>query len=155
MQAEKQHRRGEQAGIIDAHRVHPFQRHGDVAVVSGADFVVPADVVPAQLVARDAPADVLVADGAAEHRGAGAALCRFDRLTADHRAFDVCEDLVVRLALVVVGIHVDDEKILVVALTRLPGGVLEVLRGRVVLGREFAHFAAGHVHGRILLGSWH
>src|SRR5262249_57442493 len=99
------------------------------------------------------PADVLVADGAAEHRGAGAALCRFDRLTADHRAFDVGEDLVVRFVLVVVGIHVDDEKILVVALTRLPGGVLEMLRGRIVLGGELADFAAGHVHGRILLGS--
>jgi hypothetical protein len=79
MQAEKQHRRREQAGVIDADRVHPFQRHGDIAMVPAADLVVPADVVPAQLVARDAPADVLVADRAAEHRGAGAALCRFDR----------------------------------------------------------------------------
>src|SRR5262245_5405337 len=110
------------------------------------------DVVPAQLVARNAPADVLAADGTAEHRGTGAALGRFDRLAADHRALDVCEDLVVRLALIVVRVHVDDEKILVVALARLPGGMLEVLRGRVVLGGELAHFAAGHVHGRILLG---
>jgi len=32
--------------------------------------------------------------------------------------------------------------------------VLEVLRGRVVLGGELAHFAAGHVHERLLLGFW-
>jgi len=60
----------------------------------------------------------------------------------------------VRLALVVVRVHVDDEKILVVALARLPRGMLKVLRGRVVLGGELAHFAAGHVHGRLLLGFW-
>src|SRR5262249_14662603 len=98
------------------------------------------------------PADVLVADGAAEHRGTGAALGRFDRLTADHRALDICEDLAVGFALVVVRVHVYDEKILVVALARLPRGMLEVLRGRIVLGGELAHFAAGHVHGRLLLG---
>src|SRR5262249_59104041 len=73
--------------------------------------------------------DVLVSDGADEHRGTGPALCRLDRLAADHRALDVCEDFVVRLALVVVRVHVDDKKILVVALARLPRGMLEVLRG--------------------------
>src|SRR5262249_61509278 len=57
-------------------------------------FVAPAVVVRAYRVASDAPADVLVADGAPEHRGTGPALCRFDRLAADHRALDVCEDLV-------------------------------------------------------------
>src|SRR5262249_45344817 len=60
----------------------------------------------------------------------------------------------VRLALVVVRVHVYDEKILVVALARLPRGMLKVLRGRIVLGGELAHFAAGHVHGRLLLGFW-
>jgi len=64
------------------------------------------------------------------------------------------KDLVVGFALVVVRVHVDDEKILVVALARLPGGVLEVPRGRVVLGGELAHLAAGHVHGRLLLCFW-
>ena len=74
MQAEKQHRRREQAGIIDAHGVHPFERHADVAVLEPAELVVSLDVVPAQVMARDAPTDVLISDRAAEHRGALAAL---------------------------------------------------------------------------------
>src|SRR5262249_19602090 len=125
---------------------------GGGGVVRGGGVVVRGEGVRAELGGGDAPADVLVADGAAEHRGTGAALGRFDRLTADHWALDVCEDLVVGFALVVVRVHVDDEKILVVALARLPRGMLEVLRGRIVLGGELAHFAAGHVQGRLLLG---
>ena len=134
MQAEEQHRRREQAGIVDAHGVHPFQRHADVAVMRCAELVVPADVVPAQLVAGDAPADVLVADLAAEHGGAAAALRRFDRLAADHRTFDVFEHVLVGFALVVMRVDVDDQEILIVALARLLGRVLEMLRGGVVLG---------------------
>ena len=120
-------------------------------MMGGGELVVAADVVPAQLVARDAPADVLVADRAAEHGGAAAALGQFDRLPADHRVLDILEHLLVGLALVVVRVHVDDEKVLVVALARLLRGVLEVLHRRIVLGGELADFAAGHVHGRPLL----
>jgi hypothetical protein len=106
----------------------------DVAVVRGAELVVPADVVPAQLVARDAPADVLVADLAAEHGGAAAAFRRFHRLAAEHGTFDVFEHVLVGFAFIVVRVDVDDEKILVVALARLLGRMLEMLRGGVVLG---------------------
>ena len=41
---------------------------------------------------------------------------------------------------------------LIARMTR--ASVLEVLRGRVVLDGELAHFAAGHVHERLLLGFW-
>jgi len=104
----------------------------------------------AQLVTRDAPADVLVADLAAEHRGAAAALRRLHRLAADHRTFDVLEHVLVGLAFIVVRVHVDDQEILVVALARLLRGMARWLRGRVVLAGKLADFAAGHIHGRPL-----
>jgi len=106
------------------------------------------EVVAAQLMTRDASANVLITDGAAEHRGAAAALGRFHRLAADHRILDVFEHLLVGLALVVVRVHVDDQKILIVARARLLRGMLEMLCAGVVIGGEFADFAAGHVHGR-------
>ena len=121
MQAEEQHRRREQAGVVDAHGVHPFQRHADVAVMGCAGLSL-TDVVPAQLVAGDAAADVLIADLAAQHRSARPP--RFADSTAcaaDHRAFDVLEHVLVGFALVVVRVDVDDEEILIVALARLLG----------------------------------
>ena len=59
--------------IVVINRVHPFERHGDVAMMRSA---APrrADVVPAQIVAGDVSADVAVFHRAAEHLGARAAL---------------------------------------------------------------------------------
>jgi hypothetical protein len=120
-------------------------------VVLSCELVVSADIVLAQLVARDASADILISDLAAEHGGASAALCRFHRLAPNHRALDEFEHVLVGLAFIVVRVHVDDQEILVIALARLLGGVLQVLAGRVVVAGKLAHFAAEHIHGRALL----
>jgi hypothetical protein len=59
---------------------------------------------------------------------------RFHRLAAEHGTFDVFEHVLVGFAFIVVRVDVDDEKILVVALARLLGRMLEMLRGGIVLG---------------------
>jgi len=150
MQAKKQHRRREQAAIVDADCVHPFQRHADVPVLAAGELVVAADVVLAQFMARDPPADVLVSDLAAEHGGAAAALGRFHRLAPDHRTLDELEHLLVGLALIVMRVHIHDEEILIVSLARLLRGMRQVRRRGVVVAGELADFAAQHVHGGCL-----
>ncbi len=143
MQPEKQHRRREQARVVDAHRVHPQLGHADVAVDVRRHLLELAQLVPG-----DAAAEILVADLAVHHRGAAGPLARLDRGAADHRIVDVGEDLLVGLVLVVVRVDVDDQEILVVARPRLLGGVLEVLGDGELVEPELAHFRAWHVHGR-------
>src|ERR1044072_1371301 len=45
-------------------------------------------------------------------------------------------------------VDVDDEEVLVVALVRLLGRVLEMLCRRILVETQLTHFRAGHVHGR-------
>src|SRR6185369_9492481 len=93
-------------------------------------------------------AEVLVADLAVEHRRAAAALGRFHRGAPDHRAVDIGEHVLVGFVLVVMGVDVDDEEVVVVALARLLGGVLEIFRGRILIEARGADLVARHVHGR-------
>ena len=85
------------------------------------------------VVPGDAAGEALVADLAVEEGGAAAAGDRFHRLHLHHRAFDVAEDVLVVLVLVVVRVHVDDQEILIVALPRLLARVLERLGLGVLL----------------------
>src|SRR5262249_20218849 len=71
---------------------------------------------------------------------------------ADHRVLDVLEDLAVGVVLVMMRIHVDDEEILVVALARLLGRVLQVLLDRKLVEAQVADFTSWHVHGVLLPG---
>src|SRR5262249_39556070 len=91
---------------------------------------------------------VLIADGASQHGSPPAALRRLHGLTADHRVLDVFKDFSIGFALVMVRIDVDDQEILIIARACLLGSMLEMLRGVVIVGRELAYFAAGHVHGK-------
>ena len=72
---------------------------------------------PAPRIARDATADLLV--GAVFRRDAAARQALELGLVAQHRILDVFSDLVESFGLVVMGIDVDDQEILVVALDRL------------------------------------
>ena len=69
------------------------------------------------------------------------------RLAPDHRAFDVLEDLVIVLVLVMVRVDVDDQEVLIVALARLLGSVLEMLRRREQVEFDGPDIVTGHIHG--------
>jgi hypothetical protein len=145
MQAEEQHRGRKQAGVIDPHGVHPQLGHADVAVGAGGDLL-----VFAQFVARDAAAGVLIADLAVEERRPARPFGRFDRGAADHRVVDILEQLFVGFVFIMVGVHIDDEEILVVALARLGGCMLQMLGDRELVEPQVADLRAWHVHGVLL-----
>jgi hypothetical protein len=146
MQAEEQHRGREQAGIVDAHRIHPCLGHGDVAMGVGRRlFQLP------QVVAGNAAANVLVSDLAVHHRGAAAALGRFHRGAPDHWAVDVGKHLLIGFVLVVVRVDVDDEEVGVIVPARLLGRVLEIFRRRILVEARRSDLVARHIHG----GSFH
>ena len=143
MQAELQHRRGKQHGDVDAQRVHPAPGQRHVAMHAGFRLL-----DPAQRIAGDAAADVLVADAARHHADAlGVAGVRHLGELLHHRVGHVFQDLVERLQLVVMRVDVDDRKVLVAAVLRLLGGVREHLAGvefldlhaAVVAEREIDH----------------
>src|SRR5262249_3769186 len=140
---EEQHRRREQAGVIHAHGIHPPLGGDDVAVALARRLL-----QLAQMGAGDAAVEVLVADLAVEHGGAAGARHAVHGGAAGHPAVDVFEDVAVGLVLVMVRIHVDDEEVLVVALARLLGGVLEMLLDRELVEAQVADLATRHVHGR-------
>ena len=81
-----------------------------------------------------------------EHRRAAGPLRGIHHVVADHRAFDVLEDFLVGLVLVMVGIDVDDQKILVIAQPRLLRGVFEMFCGRVIVEVKLADFVRSRVH---------
>ena len=147
MQAEKQHRGREQAGVIDAERIHPLDGHGDVAVPA----VLRHFLQPAQIGAGDAATEILIADRCVDHGGPAGALSGIHHVVADHRALDVLENFLVGFVLVVVGVDVDDQKILVIARPRLLRRVLKVLRGRVIVEVKLADFVRSRVHDLLLL----
>ena len=101
---------------------------------------------PAQVRAGDAAAEVLIADRRIEHGRAARPRRRIDDVTADYRAFDVFEDLLVRFVLVVMRIDVDDQEILIVADARLLRRVFEMFCGRVIVEVKLADFARSRIH---------
>ena len=134
-QSQRQHRRREEAGLIDAERVHPALRQRNVAVDAGGRlFLVPAPV------ARDAARHLLVR--AARRSDAAFAHALDLRLVAHHRVLDIFEDLLERLGLVMVRVDVDDAEILVFPLRRLLGRMGE--QGRRV---EFFEAMVAEIDG--------
>src|SRR6185312_17484180 len=79
--------------------------------------------------------------------GAAGALHRVDSLAADDRTFDILEDFLVGLALIMMRVDVDDQEILIVARARLLAGVSERLGLRELVGGDLADFVSQHVHG--------
>ena len=141
MQAELQHRRGKQHGDVDAHGVHPAPRQRHVAVHAGLGLL-----DPAQRIARDAAAHVLVADAARHDADAlGVAGVRHLGELLHHRVGHVLQDFVEQLQLVVMRVDIDDRELVVAALLGLPRGVRQHLAGvelvdlhaAVVAEREF------------------
>src|SRR3954447_21592374 len=141
MQAEEEHRRGEQAGIVDAHRIHPLLGDVDVAMVLALGLVLLAQIVPG-----DAARKPLIADLAVEEGRSSAAAEGFHRLALDNWAFEIAVDLLVGLVLVMVRVDVDDQKVLIVALMRLLARVFERFRFGELVEIEVANLVANHVH---------
>ena len=146
MQAELQHRRGEQHGDIDAHGVHPAPRQRDVAMHAGFRLL-----DAAQRIADRAAAHVLIADAARHHADAlGVAGVRHLGELLHHRVGHVFQDLVERLELVVMRVDVDDRELIVFALLRLARGVRQRLAGVELVDLHAAVFAERKFHGRTL-----
>ena len=133
MQADIEHAGREQAGIIDAHGIHPAMAELDVA-----DLAVVGLLGRAQRIARDAAAHVLIAG---RHRhDAGLLLLAapgHDEL-AEHVVFHERQEFVVMLVLVVMGIDVDDQDVVETALVHLLAGVREEPRGVELLDGDAA-----------------
>ena len=87
---------------------------------------VPARLLAARGLVRDAPAAILVAQREVAvqpvGRGAGAVLQIVERLGADHLVVEIGDDVGPGLALGVVRVHVDDELVVEIALVRLAPG---------------------------------
>ena len=142
MQAELEHRRGEQHRDIDAHGVHPAPRQRHVAVHAGLGLL-----DPAQRIADRAAAHVLVADAARHHADAfGVAGVRHLGELLHHRVGHVFEDFVERFELVVVRVDVDDRELVVVALLGLPRGVRQHLAGVELVDLHAAVVAEREIH---------
>ncbi len=133
MQADVEHAGREQAGIVDAHGVHPAIAELDVAVPIGLELF-----GGAQRISGDAPADILVAD-LLRHQRAAAALHALRRreLTQDvvlHEGQNVLHVLV----LVVMGVDVDDDHVVEFALMGLLTGVGKESCGVQLVNRHAA-----------------
>src|SRR5215208_1502812 len=132
MQAERQHWRGEQTRVVDAHGVHPAQRK--IGVALGAVLVL-ALLAAAHCRTGNAATHLLIAAALWKQRQAERLAERLAKLP-DHRLLDVFINLreVIRFVMVRVDIH--DHEVAVLALTRLPGRVSQELRGVEFLNRE-------------------
>ena len=119
---EIEHRRREHDRDVDAELVHPALHQHDVAMRRRRHLL-----VLALRIAGDAAGELLV--GAGLRRDAAARRALELRLVAQHRVLDELRDLLERLGLVVMRVDVDDEEVLVAALDRLLGGVLQQRAG--------------------------
>src|SRR5262249_46596791 len=140
----KQHGR-EQARIVDAHRVHPA-----MAELDGADLSGPSLLRRTHGIAGDATAHVLEAD-LTWHQGLpplGAA--REDELP-EHLVLDQRQKVVVALVLVMMPVHVDNQKVVEIALHGLLAGVREQPAGIELFERDGAAAIGKEVHGRFPL----
>ena len=146
MQADIEHAGREQAGIVDAHGVHPALAELHVARLAGLGLL-----RGAQRIARHAAAHVLGEAGMARHDGAarGAGAAPHGDL-AQHVVFHVGEDFREILVLVVVRIHVDDQHVVEIALHRLLAGVRQQPGGVQLVDRYASAAFSEQVHGCLL-----
>jgi hypothetical protein len=100
----------------------------------------------AQRVARDAAAHVLEADRAARHQRAAPLGTSCDRELADDVVLDVGQDVVHALVFVVMGVDVDDQHVVELALKRLLPGVREQPRGVELLDGDAPAAIGDEVH---------
>jgi len=116
MQADAEHSGREQARIIDAHGVHPAMAELHVAGLSGFGLL-----GTAQWIARDPSADILEAHLRRLHVGSATTFLapRLGKL-AQHVVLHERKNVGDVLVLVMVGIDVDDDEIVELALMRLP-----------------------------------
>ena len=144
MQADGEHAGREQAGVVDAHGVHPA-----VAELDVADACLVASLLrAAHRIARHAAAHVLVADGLRREGAAAARLVRPDmRELLEHVVFHERQDVVEVLVLVVVRIDVDDQHVVELALHRLLAGVSQQPAGVQLFDRYASAAISNKVHG--------
>ena len=102
----------------------------------------------AQRIAGDAAAHVLVAD-LARHHGAARRPCARGRHgeLAQHVVLHVGQDFVVVLVLVMMGVDIDDQHVVEVALLRLLAGMGQEPRGVEFLDRYASAAISDEIHG--------
>ncbi len=140
MQSHRKQQGREQAGIVDAHGVHPALAEFDVAQLAGCGLF-----RRAQRIAGDAAAHVLEADLARRERlpPLGAA---GQHQVAQHVVLDEGQELVEALVLVMMGIDVGDQHVVEIALMRLLAGVGQEPAGIELLDRHAAAAIGKKIH---------
>ena len=143
MHADVEHAGREQAGVVDAHGVHPAVAKLDVAHVAFVASLLGA----AHRIARHAAAHVLVADrlrreGAAAPRAGAGRL----RELLEHFIFHERQDVGEVLVLVVVRVDVDDHDVVELALHRLLAGVGEQPAGVQLIDCDASATICNKVH---------
>ena len=140
MQSDAEQQGREQAGIIDAHGVHPALAQFDVANLAGCGLF-----RRAQRIAGDTAAHVLETDLARRQRlpPLGAA---GQHEVAQHVVLDEGQKLVEALVLVVVEIDVGDQNVVEIALMRLLAGVRQEPAGIELLDRHAAAAIGKKIH---------
>ena len=146
MQADREHQGREQAGIVDAHRVHPAMAELHVAHLALLGLL-----GRAQRIARDAPAHVLEADRHVRDEAAAALGAAGDRELADDVVLQEGQDVVHALVLVVMGVDVDDQDVVELALLRLLLGVRQKPRGVELFDGDAPAAIGNEFHGVSLL----
>src|SRR5262249_54664546 len=129
-------------GYIDADGIHPSPCQRDVALHPGFCLL-----HAAHRVAHHASAHVLIADAGRQHADAlciGLACAARELL--QHGVIHEIENFPDRFAFVVMGIHVNDRKILVAALGRLLGCMSQQLAGVEFLDLHATKIAERKVH---------
>src|SRR5260221_678854 len=150
MHADIEHPGWEQAGLIHAHRGRPAVAELHVAVLAALLGLLRTP----QRIARPAPAHVLDEARVGRHNGAAIGhAAAAHRPLAENIVLHVRQDVAVVLVLVMVGVHVDDDNVVELALDRLlagmgekPGGVQLV--DRYASAAPFAILLAGFASAR-------
>ena len=141
MHADGEHAGREQAGVIDAHGVHPA-----VAELHVAQLAVLGLLRAAQRIAGDAAADILEAD-VLDHEVVAALAHALHAELPDHVVFHIRKELSEVLVLVMVRIDVDDQHIVELALVCLLSCVSEQPAGVELFKRNPASAVGDQIHG--------
>ena len=141
MHADIEHAGGEQAGIIDAHGVHPAMAELHVADLAGLGFF-----AGAHRIARHAAAHVLVAGRHRHDAGLMLLGAGRHRELPQHVVFHERQKFVVVFVLVVMRIDVDDQDVVEVALVRLLAGMRQQPRRVELLDGNAAAAVGNQIH---------
>ena len=129
MHAKAEHRCGKKAGDIDPERIHPARRADDFPILVGRGLL-----AFAQFLARNPAGHFRIAAGR-PHREFTVAVFRH---TAEYGIVHVAEHLLPDIGLMVMRVDIDDHEIVVTALRRLTGGVLQERAGVEFVRRVMA-----------------